>query len=130
MKHVLLFLFVIVSCSSAIAGGKKPDMAAKETTISGEVVDVSCYLAHGAKGADHQSCAVSCAKAGGPVGIVSDKGKLYVSVMPDDHSGGPNEKLMDHIGKHVNVTGIVRSKAGVNGMMITKVEDTEETMGK
>ncbi|HEV8537459.1 MAG TPA: hypothetical protein VGR15_00935 [Bacteroidota bacterium] len=102
----------------------KMEKAAKEMTISGEVVDVSCYLAHGPKGMgnDHKSCAEACAKNGSPLGILDKTGKLYVSVLPDDHSTGPNAKLIDHVAHQVNVTGIVRSKGGVNGIMITKVE--------
>ena len=96
----------------------------KEKTIKGEVVDVSCYLAHGSKGMgeSHKTCAESCAKNGSPLGILTKDGKLYVSVLPDDHSTGPNAKLIDHVSHTVEATGIVRSKGGVNGIMITKVE--------
>ncbi len=101
--------------------------AGKEMTVSGEVVEVSCYLAHGDKGmgSDHQSCAEACAKAGSPLGILTEKGKLYVSLLPDDHQSGPNAILMDHIAHKVTATGLVRSKGGVEGMMITKVEEAE-----
>ena len=57
--------------------------------------------------------------------IVTKDGKLYVSVLPDDHSTGPNAKLMDHVAENVKATGIIRSKGGVNGIMITKVESEE-----
>ena len=102
---------------------KKIGSKEKSTTVKGEVVDVSCYLAHGEKGMGegHKGCAEACAKAGSPLGILS-AGKLYVSVLPDDHSAGPNAKLMDHIGHQVEATGIVRSHAGVNGIMITDVK--------
>jgi hypothetical protein len=99
----------------------------KEMTVKGEVVDVSCYLKHGDKGMgdEHKSCAEACAKAGGPLGILTKDGKLYVSVMPDDHTAGPNGKLMDHIAKQVEATGIVRTKAGIRGIMISKVQPAE-----
>ena len=104
--------------------GKK---ASKEMTVTGEVVEVSCYLAHGDKGKGdaHQGCAEACAKAGSPLGVLTDNGKLYVSLLPDDHKTGPNAILMDHIGHKINATGVVRSKGGVTGMMITKVEMPE-----
>ena len=35
-------------------------------TVSGEVVDLSCYLEHKAKGPGHRKCAISCAKKGLP----------------------------------------------------------------
>jgi hypothetical protein len=56
----------------------KDAAAAKELT--GEVVDMMCYLDHNAMGEKHgQSCGVTCIKGGGPVGIVSD-GKAYLVV--------------------------------------------------
>jgi hypothetical protein len=93
----------------------------KETTLSGEVVDVSCYLDHGAKGEGHKQCAVMCAKAGGALGILTSDGKLYVSLMPENHKGGPNEKLMGFIAQNVTVNGIVRSSGGVNGIVVKDV---------
>ena len=105
----------------------KKESKGTETTVNGEVVDVSCYLAHGMKGmgADHKACGEACAKNGSPLGILTKDGKLYVSVLPDDHSTGPNAKLLDHVAQSVKATGIVRSKGGVNGIMITKVESDE-----
>ena len=104
----------------------------KQVTVKGEVVDVGCYLHHGAKGDKHKECAEACAKAGGQLGILTDKGDLYLSVLPDDHSTGPNAILMDHISHKVEATGIVRSKGGVRGLMITKVAmaSTEEKTGE
>jgi len=96
----------------------------KESTIQGEVVDISCYLSQGKKatGDAHKECAEGCAKAGSPLGILTDKGELYLSVLPDDHSAGPNAILMDHVAHKVSATGVLRSKGGVHGIMITKVE--------
>ncbi len=47
------------------------DQGGSEQTISGEVVDLMCYLDHGAKGEKHKSCAEKCIKSGGPVGLLS-----------------------------------------------------------
>jgi hypothetical protein len=124
--------FIAIACISALAlaGGQgkdekdKKSSDAKSMTVTGEVVDVSCYLAHGdgGKGESHMSCGQACAKNGGPLGILTKDGKLYVSVLPDDHKTGPNAILMDHVAHTVMATGVVRSKGGTNGIMITKVE--------
>ena len=134
--------FIAIVCMSALAlaGGqskdakdakeKKPE--AKTVTVTGEVVDVSCYLAHGesGKGDGHKGCGEACAKNGGPLGILTKDGMLYVSVLPDDHKTGPNAILMDHVAHTVMATGIVRTKGGTNGIMITKVEMPAEEMKK
>jgi hypothetical protein len=127
MKQLLaIVVFGVFVCASYVyaqdKAADKSKEAAKETMISGEVVDVSCYLRSGAKGEKHKACAEACAEAGSALGILADDGTLYVSVLPDDHKSGPNAILMGHIAHHVKVTGQVRSKGGVNGIMISKVE--------
>ena len=95
--------------------------AGKEMTVSGEVVDVACYLMGDAKGPDHAKCAAACAKNGSALGILSADGKLYVSLLPDDHKTSPNQILIDHIGHTVEAKGLVRVKGGVQGIMIKSV---------
>ena len=123
MKRALVFcvVFVLALAFSVTAQDKKKE-AEKEVTLKGEVVDVACYVAKGAKGEGHKGCAEACAEAGGALGILTSDGKLYVSLLPDDHKAGPNAILMDHIAHNVEATGYVRSKGGVNGIMIKSVE--------
>ncbi len=118
---ILVLLLMVVPGSLQASPKSHKKSAAKEVTLTGEVVDVSCYLAQGAKGESHKECAEACAKAGGALGILTKSGKLYVSVMPDDHKAGPDALLMDHIAETVSVKGFVRAKGGVNGIMISTV---------
>src|SRR6185436_8354100 len=62
--------------------------ASKEVT--GEVVDMMCYVDHNAVGEKHgQSCGAKCIKSGGPAGIVSD-GKAYlVAAQPNPTNHKP-----------------------------------------
>ena len=54
--------------------------AAASKEVTGEVVDMMCYVDHNAVGEKHgQSCGAKCIKNGGPVGIVSE-GKAYLVV--------------------------------------------------
>src|ERR1043166_5684235 len=67
--------------------------ASKEVT--GEVVDMMCYVDHNAVGETHgQSCGAKCIKSGGPVGIVSD-GKAYRVV---GEQKPMNDQLADYCG--------------------------------
>jgi len=111
---VLLFAFVVTA-----QGQKKTE---KEVTIKGEVVDVACYVMGESRGDNHKACAEACAKAGGALGILTADGKLYVSLLPDDHKKGPNAILMDHIAHTVEATGYVRTSGGVQGIMIKSVK--------
>src|SRR5271154_3106622 len=52
------------------APGKQTASAPGEQTIRGELVDLACYLDHGAKGEHHKACATSCALKGLPIGLL------------------------------------------------------------
>ena len=119
---LLLFAVSAMFAQEKTKGKKTKEATAKETTIKGEVVDLACYMKHGATGEDHKACAEACAKGGGSLGILTTDGKLYVSLLPDDHSTSPNTILMDHISHQVEATGVIRKKGGVQGIMIKKVE--------
>src|SRR5438445_10976418 len=89
--------------------------ASKEVT--GEVVDMMCYVDHNAVGEKHgQSCGAKCIKSGGPVGIVSE-GKAYLVV--GEHKP-INDQLAEYCGKTITVNGKLAERGGV--AMIENVE--------
>jgi hypothetical protein len=82
--------------------------ASKEVT--GEVVDMMCYVDHNAVGEKHgQSCGTKCIKSGGPVGIVSgDKAYLVVG----EHKP-INDQLAEYCGKSITVKGKLAERGGI-----------------
>jgi hypothetical protein len=83
-------------------------VASKEVT--GEVVDMMCYVDHNAMGEKHgQSCGAKCIKSGGPVGIVSD-GKAYLVV--GEHKP-MNDQLADYCGKTITLKGKLAERGGM-----------------
>ena len=56
---------------AVLAGGKV-------ATITGELVEVSCYLQLGKRGEAHIPCGSECLKNGQPAGIVDKDGKLTI----------------------------------------------------
>jgi hypothetical protein len=82
--------------------------ASKEVT--GEVVDMMCYVDHNAVGEKHgQSCGAKCIKSGGPVGIVSE-GKAYLVV--GEHKP-INDQLAEYCGKNITVKGKLAERGGI-----------------
>jgi hypothetical protein len=87
-------LNILVSLAAATAfatfpafaheGEKHEDQAGeasgKDVTVSGEVVDMVCYIDHNATGPEHADCAQKCIKMGLPVGIKGDDGKTYLLI--------------------------------------------------
>lgn len=91
---------------------------AKEETVKGQIVDQGCYLKDKANnaGKDHKmpadspDCAVSCAKKGAPMALLTSDGKLYT--IGGDLAANKNEKLIAHVSHTVEITGDVSEKDG------------------
>src|SRR4029077_3512954 len=78
--------------------GKQDLAAASEKTVTGEVVDMMCYVDHNAVGEKHgQSCGAKCIKSGGRVGVVKN-GKAYLVV---GEQKPMNDQLAEYCGKTV-----------------------------
>lgn len=89
--------------------GKQDLTAEAEKTVTGEVVDLMCYVDHGAVGDKHAGCGAKCIKGGGPVGIV-ENGKAYLVV--GEHKP-INDELAESCGKTVTLKGKVAERGGM-----------------
>lgn len=84
--------------------------AAASKEVTGEVVDMMCYVDHNAVGEKHgQSCGAKCIKSGGPAGIVSE-GKAYLVV--GEHKP-INDQLAEYCGKNITVKGKIAERGGI-----------------
>src|SRR5262245_60111642 len=84
--------------------------AAASKEVTGEVVDMMCYVDHNAVGEKHgQSCGAKCIKSGGPVGIVSD-GQAYLVV--GEHKP-MNDQLAEYCGKTITLKGKMAERGGI-----------------
>jgi hypothetical protein len=87
-------------------------------TLTGEVLDLGCYLGHGASGKDHKACALGCiGKKGIAPGLLTADGKVYVLV-PDHHSEKAFEPIKGWAAEQVKVTGQVINKGGLQGIVV------------
>lgn len=103
---------------SSVAG------AAQEQTLTGEVVDVFCYLSHPKDGIGkgHAECAKKCIKSGLPVAIkVGDQ--LYLATMSDHNPA--NQQLADLAAERVTVRGKVMELDGQRLIAVSSVEKAE-----
>jgi hypothetical protein len=91
------------------AKGKDKLGAESGKEVTGEIVDMMCYIDHNAMGEKHASCAATCVKGGGPVGIVSD-GKAYLVV--GEHKP-MNDQLAQYCGKTITLKGKLAERGGI-----------------
>ena len=89
-------------------------------TIKGEIVDLMCYLDHGAKGEKHKGCATKCIKSGGPVGLLTADDQVYLVI--GDHAP-MNDVLADKAAQTVSLKGKVVER---NGMKMIENAELEK----
>ena len=101
---------VLVISAAAILAFSVSVVRAAEVT--GVLVDKACYLqdkanttnAHKGMG---ETCAQACAKKGGTVALVTEKGDVYDVMTMGSLAGENNAKLVPHMSHTVTLTGDV-----------------------
>ncbi len=126
MKRTLSVMFRITGLVFALGvwaeEGKMAAKAAPKTvTVKGELVDMGCYVAHGAKGEKHKECATKCIAGGMPMGLLTDKGKLYLLTLNHDNAD-PYNKAKEMAAAMVEVTGQVSTRNGVSAIDVTDIK--------
>ena len=92
--------------------GQKDEGASSETKkVTGEVIDMACYIDHNATGEKHADCAKKCIASGLPVGIKGDDGKTYLLI--GEHKP-LNSELAQYAAKKITVEGKITSRDGIN----------------
>ena len=90
-------------------------------TVTGEILDMKCYMTSGAHGPEHKDCAVMCVKGGSPMGILADDGKVYLLIESKDGAAA-FEETKKYAGETVTVTGTLSEKNGVQALIVTEVK--------
>ncbi len=134
---LLISLFITVSYASAdpqwsatTVEAANNDVAkdflkkGKPATISGEVVDVSCYLQLGKRGEKHIDCGSKCVQNGQPIGIVDDNGKLTLVMVEEHHPRRDGQlsirdKFAALMGKQARVEGMLTETEGNAALFVT-----------
>ncbi len=110
-------LLLLGVCASAWPATGSAENVPDDVTVQGESVDMACYMAKESRGAAHKACAVMCAKHGGPIGVLTDNGALYLLL--DDHNNeDPYEAVKKLAGERAEVTGKKIDKQGVAGIVV------------
>jgi hypothetical protein len=90
-------------------------------TVSGEVVDLACYLSKGLKGRRHKQCAQLCPKKGLPIGVLTDAGDVYLLIEDHDNTA-PYEEAKGLAGERAEISGKKFVKGGVASVLVSSVK--------
>jgi len=105
------------------AGVDKKPLSGKITTVTGEIVDLSCYLQLGKHGEKHKSCGQKCLNSGQPIGLLTKDGAIYM-LMDEEHDprrDGQTELRKaagDHFAHVMEVTGTETNVRGVHAIYV------------
>jgi hypothetical protein len=109
--------------AAATDANKKVLAAAKPLTITGEVVDVSCYTQLGKRGEGHKACGTMCVASGSPAGLLTSDGTLYI-LMPEPHHPRRDGKaslakyLSERMAQTLTVSGMTSAHGGIHTLFI------------
>ena len=121
--------FLALALSGAVWAheGEKHDTAeskgATAVTMTGEIVDMSCYAAHEGKGPKHAVCAKECVLGGAPIGLLTADGTVYLLL--DNHSKAkakkPYQEARTKVAETVTITGDLYKRGGLPAIVVNKV---------
>ena len=94
----------------AMPGMSERKATSGDVTVKGEVLDMACYLDHGAQGAGHAGCAAKCISSGLPVGLKSADGTVYILI--GEHKP-LNDQLAAYAAKTVTIHGKLVERDGI-----------------
>jgi hypothetical protein len=109
--------------AAAAEANRKVLESGRVATVTGEIVDVSCYLQLGKRGEAHVACGTKCIRNGQPIGIVDAEGQLYL-LMPEEHHPRRDGELdlkqvfLPYLAKTVTVTGMATDLGGYHALFV------------
>jgi hypothetical protein len=98
--------------------GKRP-VAVQEILVTGEVLDMTCYIAYNLSGPDHAKCARICIKSGSPAGIKTQDGKVYL--LTGEPGNSINAELADYAAKVVTIKGKQTVRDGFAQLQVEEI---------
>jgi hypothetical protein len=97
----------------------RPVAGAQEILVTGEVLDMTCYIAYNLSGPDHAKCARDCIRSGLPVGIKAQDGKVYLLSGEAGHS--INAELADYAAQVVTIKGRKTMRDGFAQLQVEEI---------
>jgi hypothetical protein len=98
---------------------RSPIAGAQEILVTGEVLDMTCYIASNLSGPDHAECARVCIRNGLPAGIKTRDGKVYLLTGEPGHS--VNAELADYAAQVVTIKGRQTVRDGFMQLQVEEI---------
>ena len=97
----------------------RPVGGAQEILVTGEVLDMTCYIASNLSGPDHAECARICIKNGLPAGIKTRDGKVYL--LTGEPGQSINGELANYAAQIVTIKGRQTVRDGFAQLQVEEI---------
>jgi len=91
-----------------------------DKTVTGEILDMKCFMTNGDRGEGHKDCAAMCIKGGQPMGIIDADNKVYLLL--EGKNAAAFEEAKKHAGETITATGALSEKSGVQALIVSEVK--------
>jgi hypothetical protein len=91
----------------------------QEILVTGEVLDMTCYIANNLSGPDHAECARVCIRNGEPAGIKTRDGKVYL--LTGEPGQSINAKLAEYAAQVVTIKGKKSFRDGFAQLQVEEI---------
>src|SRR5215469_10086553 len=98
---------------------RHPVVSPQEIVVTGEVLDMTCYIASNLSGPDHAECARVCIRSGEPAGIKARDGKIYLLTGEPGHS--VNAELAEYAAQVVTIKGRPSMRDGFAQLQVEEI---------
>ena len=85
------------------------------------MLDLACYVAKGATGAEHAGCAKACVKNGQPMGLLADDGTVYI-LFASHADPAAFQSTKEYAGARVELQGTEADRGGLKGFEVVAVK--------
>jgi hypothetical protein len=109
--------------TNAAGVGGKPNPG-NAVSVTGEIIDLSCYLQLGKHGEKHVACGKKCLTNGQPIGLLEKDGGVYM-LMEEEHdprrdgqAAGFRKAAIEHLGQIIQVNGTEAKVKGYRAIYV------------
>ena len=122
LTAVLMLPSADVSTVSSAAPAPAPKGPKKPIKVTGELLDMGCFISRGLRGELHRECATKCVNSGVPMGVMTADSTVYVltqnhdrAMDPTSFAGSPDpyQQLKNMASFEVEVLGLNWERNGV-----------------
>lgn len=111
--------FAAVAALAGLRTGTAVEPKAPEKVVTGELVELACYLTQGARGVAHRGCAQAGLTRGATAAVLTEEGQLYI-LLQDPRAAKPVD-LVPLAAQRVEARGVGYNKGGITALVLGSI---------